>query len=151
MRPTHVEIVANLAYQVRRRSTCSARGSVGAVIYDGYGRIISTGYNGSPSGFPHCDEVGCVLDEGGHCVYAVHAEVNALIQCMAYGIPTRGLHLFTTSSPCNRCATMIVRCGIACVRYSELYRPGPEFDRTRKIFELGNVGFYAWGGNEELR
>ena len=42
---------------VAKRATCPRR-QVGAVLVRDK-RIISTGFNGSPSGMPHCTEVGC--------------------------------------------------------------------------------------------
>jgi len=46
----------NIAKEVATRSTCD-RKSVGAVIVRDK-NILSTGYNGSIKGLPHCDEAG---------------------------------------------------------------------------------------------
>ena len=55
--------------------------------------ILSTGYNGSIRGMPHCDEVGHLM-ENGHCVATVHAEANAILQAAKNGVADRrGDHL----------------------------------------------------------
>ena len=64
----------NIASEVARRATCP-RKHVGAVVVRDR-RLLSTGYNGSLRGLPHCDEVGCLMEEG-HCIATVHAEANA--------------------------------------------------------------------------
>ena len=67
----------NIARQAATRSTCD-RKHVGAVVVRDR-TILSTGYNGSIRGMPHCDDVGHTL-ENDHCVATVHAEANAIIQ-----------------------------------------------------------------------
>lgn len=41
---------------VATRSTCPRR-SVGCVLVNSNNRVVSTGYNGTPPGFPHCGEM----------------------------------------------------------------------------------------------
>ena len=67
----------NIAREVATRSTCD-RKHVGAVIVRDK-TILSTGYNGSIKGLPHCDEAGHEMVEG-HCVRTTHAEANAIVQ-----------------------------------------------------------------------
>ncbi|MCI2033780.1 MAG: deaminase, partial [Lactobacillus sp.] len=67
-----------LATNVAERSTCE-RATVGAVLVKEH-RIIATGYNGSISGDPHCDEAGHLMRDG-HCIRTLHAEMNAILQC----------------------------------------------------------------------
>ena len=71
------EYFMNIARTVATRSTCP-RKFVGAVIVRDR-TILSTGYNGSIRGMPHCDEVGHMMVDG-HCVRTIHAEDNAIIQ-----------------------------------------------------------------------
>jgi dCMP deaminase len=61
----------DIAFMVSERSTCP-RLHVGAVLVNDK-RIKATGYNGSPKGFPHCDEAGCLMVNN-HCVRTIHAE-----------------------------------------------------------------------------
>mgnify|MGYP002814413335 CR=1 FL=1 len=117
MRPTIYHTYATIVTALGERSTCSARAKVGALLYDNEYRIISSGYNGSPFGFDHCDDVGCNLDKNGHCQNVIHAEENALLQCAVVGRSTRGLRLFTTHSPCWRCMLRLTQAEIAEVVY----------------------------------
>lgn len=124
-RPNKLAIVKNVAELFAELSTCSSRIAVGAVLFDADYRIVATGYNGAPQGMPHCNTEGCVLDDGGSCVAAVHAEMNAILQTALYGVSTRGLYLYTTTSPCDRCCIAIIRAGIQRVVYgAQYYRAG---------------------------
>ncbi len=109
----------NLAVQAATRSTCP-RKHVGAVIVRDK-TVLSTGYNGSLRGAPHCDEVGCLM-ENGHCIRTVHAEANAIIQAARHGIRLEGAEIYVTASPCFNCFKLIVNAGIRTVYYGEFYR-----------------------------
>jgi dCMP deaminase len=108
-RPSWDEYFLTIARDVATRATCPKR-HVGAVIVKDR-RILSTGYNGSPPGQKHCDEVGCLLEEG-RCIRTLHAEQNALIQAALHGVSTQGATLYGTCRPCHVCARMIVGAGI---------------------------------------
>ena len=109
----------NLAIQAARRSTCP-RKSVGAVIVRDRS-ILSTGYNGSIRGAPHCTDVGCLM-ENDHCVRTVHAEANALVQAARNGVRLEGAEIYVTASPCFNCFKLIANAGIRKVYYGEFYR-----------------------------
>jgi len=109
----------NLALQAATRSTCP-RKSVGAVIVRDKS-ILSTGYNGSIRGAPHCDEVGCLM-ENGHCVRTVHAEANAIVQAARNGVRLDGAEIYVTASPCFNCFKLIVNAGIRTIYFGEFYR-----------------------------
>jgi len=109
----------NIARQAATRSTCD-RKHVGAVIVRDK-TILSTGYNGSIRGMPHCDDVGHLM-EGGHCVGTVHAEANAIIQAAKNGVRIEGAELYTTASPCWSCFKLIANAGIRTIYYGEFYR-----------------------------
>ena len=81
------------ALVIAQRSTCD-RALVGSVIVKD-DRMIATGYNGSVSGQPHCDDVGHLMVDG-HCVRTIHSEMNALIQCAKNGISTEGTEIYVT-------------------------------------------------------
>ncbi len=70
------------------RSTCT-RLAVGATIVRDK-RIIAGGYNGSIAGGAHCTDEGCYVIDG-HCVRTIHAEMNAILQCAKFGVPTEGV------------------------------------------------------------
>ncbi len=109
----------NIAKEVATRATCD-RKKVGAVIVRGR-TILSTGYNGSLRGLPHCDEVGHEM-ENGHCTRTVHAEANAIVQAARHGVRVEGSEIYITASPCYNCFKLIVNAGIIKIYYGEFYR-----------------------------
>jgi dCMP deaminase len=113
------EYFMNIAEQVGTRSTCD-RKHVGALIVRDK-TILSTGYNGSLRGAPHCDEVGHDL-ENGHCIRTVHAEANAIAQAAKHGIALDDAELYVTASPCLTCFKLVANAGIKAVFFREFYR-----------------------------
>jgi len=117
-RPSWDEYFMLITFEVATRSTCP-RASVGAVIVRDK-RILTTGYNGSPRGLPHCTEAGCLIING-HCVRALHAEQNAIIQGALHGVDVSHSVLYVTHQPCLSCAKMIINAGIERVVYAGDY------------------------------
>ncbi|MBX6762684.1 MAG: cytidine/deoxycytidylate deaminase family protein [Rubrobacteraceae bacterium] len=121
-RPSWDEYFMRIAHEVATRSTCP-RLAVGAVVVRDR-RILTTGYNGSPSGMPHCDEVGClirVVDGRESCQRTLHAEQNAIIQAAYHGVSVRGASIYCTHQPCLLCVKMIMNSGIEEVYYDAGY------------------------------
>ncbi|TGE36712.1 dCMP deaminase family protein [Desulfosporosinus fructosivorans] len=125
-RPSWDSYFMQLAFVVAGRSTCLRR-QVGAVLVKEK-QILSTGYNGSPSGLLHCDEVGCLRQSLGipsgerhEICRAVHAEQNALVQAAKHGVAIAGADLYTTVQPCVQCTKMIINAGIRRVVYTHSY------------------------------
>jgi len=134
MRRTRDSVLMDCAYAFQVRSTCIRK--VGAVIaLDG--RILSTGYNGTPAGMSHCNhsctcqwaqlsvhrpnhQEGCLTTAP--CLRTVHAETNAIIYAARHGVRISGATLYTTVSPCFPCALVIVNAGLVRVVYDTAYR-----------------------------
>lgn len=104
-----------IARTTATRATCMAR-QHGAVIVQGR-RIVATGYDGGPSGYPHCDEGGCppgasatTSDPDDADCIAIHAEANALL----FSTPEErdGATLYGTGAPCFACAKLIANSGV---------------------------------------
>ena len=131
---TFIEIAEKFAEQ----STCVKR-KVGAVLVKDL-RILSTGYNGTPSGFCNCNEV---FKDGSLEVsnitihnttfnhithhdfaerYEIHAEQNCLSFAAKNGVSTDGCTLYVTTAPCVHCAKIIIASGIKCVIFNEIYK-----------------------------
>ncbi len=108
-----------IAKVIATRATCD-RKHVGAVVVRERS-ILSTGYNGSIAGTPHCDEVGHLIEDG-HCIRTIHGEANAIIQAARNGVMLAGSTLYTTASPCWPCFKLISNSGIKKVVYGEFYR-----------------------------
>ncbi|WEV54804.1 deaminase [Leuconostocaceae bacterium ESL0723] len=115
------------------RSTCN-RLHVGAILVRD-NRIIASGYNGAVSGTPHCTEVGDLMVDG-HCVRAVHAEQNALMQAAKMGIPVDNTELYVTDVPCLECTKLLLQAGITKINYMRNYRNDPF---AAELLELKNV------------
>ncbi len=120
----------NIAREVATRSTC-VRKHVGAVIVREK-TILSTGYNGSIKGLPHCDEVGCEMVDG-HCVRTTHAEANALVQAAKNGIQINQSEIYVTASPCYDCFKLIANAGINVIYYDEFYRDKRIIEKSKEI------------------
>ncbi len=116
----------DIARLVARRSTCLRR-AVGAILVKEK-RILSTGYNGAPSGIAHCAETGCLRKsmsvpsgERHELCRGIHAEQNAIIQAAYHGVSLKGATLFCTNLPCSICAKMIINAGIRTLYYASGY------------------------------
>ena len=120
----------NIAREVATRSTCN-RKHVGAVIVREK-TILSTGYNGSIKGLPHCDEVGCEMVDG-HCVRTTHAEANAIVQAAKNGIQINQSEIYVTASPCYDCFKLIANAGIKIIYYDEFYRDKRIIEKSKEI------------------
>jgi dCMP deaminase len=125
-RPDWDPYFMEIAGIVSKRSTCTRR-RVGAVIVKDR-RILSTGYNGAPTGLAHCAEVGCIRAERGvapgerhELCRGLHAEQNAIIQAAYHGVPITGGSLYCTHHPCSLCVKMIINAGITQIFYLEGY------------------------------
>jgi dCMP deaminase len=125
------EYFMEIAKIVAKRSTCD-RLNVGAVIVSDR-NILSTGYNGSPKGLPHCDDVGHEISDR-HCVRTIHAEANAIIQAAKHGTTVENASIYLTNSPCYDCFKMIVNSGIKEVIYGEFYNS--RYDASAKVLKL---------------
>ena len=131
------EYFMNIAKQVASRSTCD-RKHVGAVIARDK-TILSTGYNGSIRGMPHCDEVGHLM-ENNHCVATIHAEANAVLQAAKNGVMINNSEIYITASPCWTCFKMLANAGIKKIYYGEFYRDERIFDVAKKLgIELTHI------------
>ena len=120
----------NIAREVATRSTCS-RKHVGAVIVRDK-TILSTGYNGSIKGLPHCDDAGCDMVDG-HCVRTSHAEANAIVQAAKNGVGIDQSKIYVTASPCYDCFKLIANAGINTIYYEEFYRDQRIIDRSKEV------------------
>ena len=116
-RPHSDEYFLKVAAVVAERSTCR-RHNVGAVaVKDKH--ILSTGYNGAPSGLQDCLVLGCLRDEMSipsgtrhEICRAVHAEQNVIIQAALHGVSLEGATVYATHTPCVLCAKMLTNARI---------------------------------------
>ncbi|MFQ3548688.1 MAG: deaminase [Armatimonadota bacterium] len=112
-RPTFDEVYMDVVEIIAKRSTC-LRKRVGAVITIDH-RILSHGYNGVPSGHPHCIDTNCCLKEAAgteEYKVCIHAEQNAICQCAKRGLAVEGATLYVNADVCITCAKLMVASGI---------------------------------------
>lgn len=141
-RPSWDEYFLKMAALAAERSPCK-RHHVGAVIVDKGNHPITTGYNGPPSGDPHCIDIGCRKDEleltsgfGSEECRAIHAEQNAILQAARGGTPIEGERIYCTHTPCRMCAKEIVG---AKLREVVTYQEFAGDNGARKYLEDHNV------------
>lgn len=116
-RPTWDEYFMTIAHDVATRATCIRR-KVGAVIVKEK-RILSTGYNGVPTGITHCTPETCLRTiynvpsgERHELCRGLHAEQNAIIQAAYHGVSIANAIIYVTHQPCSICTKMLINAGI---------------------------------------
>ena len=125
-RPSWDQYFIDITHLVATRSTCLRR-QVGALLVKDR-NILATGYNGTPSGITHCEDVGCLRDrlqvpsgERHELCRGLHAEQNAIIQAARHGVNIDGATLYCTTMPCIICTKMLINAGIRRIVYEEGY------------------------------
>jgi dCMP deaminase len=123
-KPDHDAYFMGIAIAVRSRANCTGR-RVGALIVRDY-RILSTGYNGTPTKMRNCEEGGChrcanpdayPSGEGYDLCICVHAEQNALLAAARFGVSIDGCTLYTTLQPCFGCLKELLQANLGEVCY----------------------------------
>jgi len=113
----------NIAKEIATASKCVSK-QVGAVIVKD-GRILSTGYNGTPAGYTNCCEHWDNQYTNEHHewskTYEIHAEMNALIWAAREGISIKDATIFVTLEPCSECSKNIIASGIKRIVYETSY------------------------------
>lgn len=151
-RPSWDEYFISMVDVIGARGTCD-RGRSGTVIVKDK-RILTTGYVGSPIGFPHCDEVGhemhTFVNEDGmksqHCIRTAHAEQNAINNAARIGVALEGATMYCKMIPCYKCAQSIVNVGIVRLVAKKDYHAGA---KTKKILKQAKVKFEILDKNKE--
>ena len=124
----------NIANEISSASKCVSK-QVGAVIVKN-GRILSTGYNGTPPGFQNC----CDYWDGKYTsehhnwskTYEIHAEMNAIIWAAREGISIKDATIYVTLEPCSDCSKNLIASGIKKIVYSKAY----EHNDSNKITQF---------------
>jgi dCMP deaminase len=113
----------NIAQEIATASKCVSK-QVGAVIVKD-GRILSTGYNGTPAGYINCrDHWDSEYTSEHHewsKTYEIHAEMNAIIWAARKGISIEGSTIYVTLEPCSECSKNIIASGVLRIVYLKSY------------------------------
>ncbi len=146
-RPDIDEYFLKIASVVAERSTCRRPHKGAVAVRDKH--ILTTGYNGAPSGLKDCLELGCLRDEMNipsgerhEICRGIHAEQNVIIQAALHGVSLEGSTIYCTHTPCVLCAKMLVNAKIkrfiSLGKYSDdafsdlFQKAGIEFDIKKK-------------------
>lgn len=139
-RPTWDEYFVEIAELASKRATCIRR-KVGALIVQ-ENNILSTGYNGVPSGIEHCTPETCIRNvrnipsgQNLDICRGLHAEQNAILQAAKHGISIRGAKIYVSTFPCLTCAKMIINSGIDEIIYKEDYQD----DESKRMLKEANI------------
>lgn len=93
------------------------RNKVGSIL-EKHGRIISMGWNGTPSGFDNsCEDENHVTRPE-----VIHSEMNLIAKLAKSTDSGEGATMYVTLSPCVQCAKLIIQSGISKVIYNTPYR-----------------------------
>lgn len=148
MRPDWDQYFMEMAEIAKTRSTCCRR-QVGAVIVKNK-RMLSTGYNGAPSGTAHCLDIGCMRQnlnipsgQRHELCRGLHAEQNAIIQAAYHGVSIEGATLYVTLQPCILCAKMAINAGIRKIIFKGSYPDDLSIDMLKEakieILQFDNI------------
>ena len=130
----------NIAKEIAGASKCVSK-QVGAVIVKD-GRILSTGYNGTPAGYTNCcthwDDEYTKDHHDWSKTYEIHAEMNAIIWAARKGISIEGATIYVTLEPCSECSKNLIASGIVRIVYEKAYEH-TNSDIVSKFLKDNNV------------
>jgi len=130
----------DIAKVIASASKCVSK-QVGAVIVKD-GRILSTGYNGTPAGYENCcDHWNGKYTKEHHewsQTYEIHAEMNAIIWAARKGISIEGATIYVTLEPCSQCSKNLIASGIKRIVYETAYEH-TNSDIVSKFLKDNNV------------
>lgn len=130
------EYFMSIARVVSSRST-DPSSKYGAVIVSRKHHVLSTGYNGLPTGV-HQDLA--YHSRPDKYFYWVHAEQNAIFQAALNGVRVEGATMYVLRPPCADCAKAIIQSGIIHVKYEEEH---PPFDPEKFDYDNWRMGIEA--------
>jgi len=147
-RPSWDSYFMKIALDVASRATCIRR-KVGAVIVMDK-RIVSTGYNGAPTGVVHCTPDTCLRTkynvpsgERHELCRGLHAEQNAIIQAAYYGVSINGAKIYVTHQPCSICTKMLINSGI----YEFIYKSPYNDPLAQEMVDAANIKIRIYEDN----
>lgn len=139
------KVIMDMAKSMSQMSNC-VKHRVGCIITLDT-RIISTGYNGTPSGYTNCANVFACVDMTSEISrvkhrqwsadFEIHAEMNAILHAAKNGIPLKGAVLYCTMQPCHNCLKHIVQSGIKEVIYDIPH--GKYTEETQNMIDMTGV------------
>lgn len=133
----------NIAQLIASDSKCIQL-HVGAVLVKDK-RIISTGYNGTPSGFINCNiffenkQYSRSQHHQFSQSYQIHAEINSIIYAAINGIAIKDCIIYVTHQPCKNCLKTLCAAGIKKIYYRYSYDKAGYDNLTQKMLDDLNI------------
>ena len=143
-RPDWTSFWFTLALAYSTRGTCDRLRTACLIVKDK--RLVGAGYNGSPSGLAHCDDVGHLLIDG-HCERTLHGEENAILNTPREDRP--GASAYIIGTPCIRCAKLLVNAKLAEVNFLGEYPNSRGKDYLVELETASGVRFIQHSLNPE--
>jgi len=116
-------IYLRMAKELASFSKCVSLSVACLLVRDG--RILSTGVNGTPSGWINCSDQFPQGRTSKHSQWSnaheIHAELNAVIWAARTGIAIENSTAYVTHSPCVQCTKNLIAAGIKRIVYAETY------------------------------
>lgn len=119
-------VYLKIAEQISTLSFCT-RKLVGCIIVKDE-NIISTGFNGTPTGMNNS----CESDDGKTNWFTLHSESNAILKLAKSTLSSNGSTMYISLSPCKDCSKLILQSGIERIVYSRLHSCQEGVDFLRK-------------------
>ncbi|HWR13182.1 MAG TPA: dCMP deaminase family protein [Terriglobales bacterium] len=139
-RPGRHEYLMGIAIAVRKRADCRGQKVGAAIVVDD--RIVSTGYNGTPTKMVNCSDGGCIRclnrdkqyqsGTGYDLCICVHAEQNAIISAARFGISIQGSTIYTTTQPCFGCLKEMLQARVKSIYYIHPWTSPRDDDQERQ-------------------
>ena len=128
-------VYLEMARSLSKLSKC-VRLQVGCLLVKD-GRVLSTGVNGTPSGYTNCNEASYPEHHEWSLRHEIHAELNAVIWAARSGTAIEGATAYVTHSPCDQCTKNLLAAGIKRIVYDEQYDRNPQEELSRFCHESG--------------
>lgn len=147
------KIFMDIACNLKDGSKC-AKTHVGCIIVKN-NRIISSGVNGTPSGFINCCDKypnginTPELREEHHLwskLHETHAEMNAILSAAKEGISIKDSYMFTTTIPCNECLKNMIQLGVKKIFFKDFYEYGNDTHTLTFLNEV-SIDIYKYNKN----
>ncbi|WP_067517971.1 deaminase [Endozoicomonas ascidiicola] len=128
-------VYMEMAHSLAKLSKC-VRLQVGCLLVKG-GRVLSTGVNGTPSGYVNCNDAEYEEHHTWSLRHEIHAELNAVIWAARLGTPIEGATAYVTHSPCDQCTKNLLAAGIKRIVYDIQYDRNPQEELSQFCRENG--------------
>ena len=130
-------VYMEMAFSLSKLSKCISL-QVGCLLVKN-GRVLSTGVNGTPSGYKNCNEVNCEDHHSWSLRHEIHAELNAVIWAARTGSSIDGATAYVTHSPCDQCTKNLIAAGISRIVYCEEYKKTLKQDELKQFCQESGV------------